>query len=103
MGAVLAMLRPKLAAWQEDPMPDITRNGEDFTVDANIIAEGLDLPEHAIARAMSSGAITTRFERGEGEDVGRFRLSFFYRSKTLRLTVDAGGNILSRARFDRGA
>ena len=83
-------------------MPDITRNGDDFTVDARIIAEGLDLPEHAIARAMSSGAITTRFERGEGEDAGRFRLSFFHRGKTLRLTVDEGGNILSRARFDRG-
>ena len=51
---------------------------------------------------MSSGAITTRFERGEGEDAGRFRLNFFHRGKTLRLTVDEGGNILSRARFDRG-
>lgn len=84
-------------------MPDITRTGEDFTVDAKIIAEGLELPEHAIARAMSSGAITTRFERGEGEDAGRYRLSFFYRSRTLRLTVDEGGAILSRARFDRKA
>ncbi len=83
-------------------MPDITRKGDDFTVDARIIAEGLDLPEHAIARAMSSGAIATRFERGGGERAGRFRLNFCQRGKPLRLTVDEGGNILSRARFDRG-
>ncbi|WBU63337.1 DUF6522 family protein [Paracoccus aerodenitrificans] len=82
-------------------MSEITRNGEDFTVDAKIIAEGLDLPHHAIARAMQSGAITTRFEKGEGSDEGRFRLNFFYRDRTLRLTVDADGNILSRARFRR--
>lgn len=82
-------------------MSDITRNGEDFTVAAPIIAEGLDLPEHAIARAMATGAITTRTERGEGEDEGRFRLSFFYRQKVFRLTVDGEGNILSRARFER--
>ncbi|TKW67381.1 MAG: hypothetical protein DI616_06970 [Paracoccus denitrificans] len=82
-------------------MADVTRKGEEFTVDAGIIADGLGLPEHAIARAMSTGAITTRTERGEGEDEGRFRLSFFHRDKVLRLTVDAKGNILSRARFSR--
>lgn len=82
-------------------MADVTRQGEEFTVDARIIADGLGLPEHAIARAMSTGAITTRTERGEGEDAGRFRLSFFHREKVLRLTVDDSGNILSRARFER--
>lgn len=82
-------------------MADVTRQGEEFTVDAGIIADGLGLPEHAIARAMSTGAITTRTERGEGEDAGRFRLSFFHREKVLRLTVDDSGNILSRARFER--
>ncbi|MFD1794457.1 hypothetical protein FQV27_07790 [Paracoccus aurantiacus] len=82
-------------------MADVIRNGDDFTVEAKVIADGLDLPEHAIARGMSNGAITTRFERGEGEDEGRFRLSFFHRERVLRLTVDASGNILSRARFDR--
>lgn len=84
-------------------MADVTRNGEEFTVDAAIIADGLGLPEHAIARGMSNGAITTRTERGEGEDAGRFRLSFFHREKVLRLTVDGDGNILSRARFERRA
>ncbi len=82
-------------------MADVTRNGEEFTVDASIIADGLGLPEHAIARGMSTGAITTRTERGEGEDAGRFRLSFFHRQKVLRLTVDEAGTILSRARFER--
>lgn len=82
-------------------MSEVTRKGEEFTVDAKVIAEGLGLPEHAIARGMSNGIITTRSERGEGEDTGRFRLSFFHREKVLRLTVDSTGNILSRARFSR--
>ncbi|MDO5603982.1 MAG: DUF6522 family protein [Paracoccus sp. (in: a-proteobacteria)] len=82
-------------------MADVTREGDAFTVAAPIIADGLDLPEHAIARAMAMGKITTQHERGEDEDAGRFRLSFFYKTKVLRLTVDAGGNILSRARFER--
>ncbi|WBU56990.1 DUF6522 family protein [Paracoccus sediminicola] len=84
-------------------MAAVTRQGEEFTVDAAIIADGLDLPQHAIARAMSTGAITTRTERGEGTDAGRFRLSFFHRDRVLRLTVDAEGEILSRARFRRSA
>lgn len=82
-------------------MADVTRNGEEFTVDAAIIADGLGVPEHAIARAMSTGAITTRTERGEGGDAGRFRLSFFHRENVLRLTVDGDGRILSRATFTR--
>ncbi|MDO5642952.1 MAG: DUF6522 family protein [Paracoccus sp. (in: a-proteobacteria)] len=82
-------------------MADVTRDGDTFTVAAPIIAEGLDLPEHAIARAMASGKITTQHERGEGADAGRFRLSFFYKNKVLRLTVDETGHILSRARFER--
>ncbi|MEZ5725069.1 MAG: DUF6522 family protein [Paracoccaceae bacterium] len=84
-------------------MSDVTRQGEDFAVEAKVIAEGLGLPEHAIARAMSTGAITSRMERGEGADEGRFRLSFFHGKKVLRLTVDASGKVLRRARFERKA
>lgn len=96
-----AMLHRSGTLWQGRHMSDVIRNGNDFTVDAKIIAEGLDLPAHAIARAMSTGAITTLFERGEGNDEGRFRLSFFYSTRVLRLTVDKDGKILSRARFER--
>jgi hypothetical protein len=48
---------------------------------------------------MRAGAITGRTERGEGEDAGRFRLTLFHGGRALRLTVDAGGDILSRATF----
>ncbi|AUM73166.1 DUF6522 family protein [Paracoccus jeotgali] len=83
----------------DDPAPLVTRDESGFTVDATLIAQGLDLPLHAIARAMSTGAITTRHERGEGEDEGRFRLNFLYRGRTFRLTVDGEGRIISQARF----
>lgn len=95
------MLRVQGTVWQGPDMTDVTRKGDDFTVEAKVIAEGLGLPEHAIARGLSNGAITTRNERGEGEDAGRFRLSFFHKNKVLRLTVDETGKILTRARFER--
>lgn len=35
-----------------------------------------------------------------GADEGRWRLTFYCEGRALRLNVDAGGRILSRARFD---
>jgi len=75
-------------------------SGTTFTVDAGLVAEALGLGVEELRTLMRDGAITTRHERGEGEDEGRARLSFLYRGLTFRLTIDEGsGAILSRARF----
>ena len=47
--------------------------------------------------------ISLKTGSAEGADEGRFRLSFFHGRKVLRLTVDASGKVLRRARFERKA
>lgn len=71
-----------------------------FLVDAALIAAAFDLPEDRTRALMQDGTITSRTERGEGEDEGRFRLTFFHRNRAFRLTLDAEGRILTRAGFD---
>jgi Family of unknown function (DUF6522) len=51
---------------------------------------------------MRKGAITSLCERGIDADAGRFRMTFFYKSRRLRLVVDAAGNILQRSTIDFG-
>lgn len=84
------------------PLPQITQTSDgSFQVDAALLAEAFGLDPAAVPGLMRAGRITSRCERGEGEDAGRFRLSFFHAGRALRLTVDAQGTILSRALFDR--
>jgi len=76
-------------------------SGTTVTVDAGVVAEAFGLQADEVRDLMRGGAITTRHERGEGEDAGRARISFFHRGRALRLTIDEqSGVILSRARFD---
>ena len=41
-------------------------------------------------------------ERGVREDEGRLQLTFFYRGKRLRITVDQHGRIVGRSTIDFG-
>lgn len=77
----------------------ITRQGEGFEVAAELIADGLKLPLEQVSELMRAGEITTRCEKGEGDDEGRWRLSFLHQGRTFRLTVDGTGNLLSRSSF----
>ena len=47
---------------------------------------------------MREGRITSRFERGEGADAGRFRVTFFHGRRRVRLTLDGDGSVLQRSR-----
>lgn len=80
-------------------MTRIERDGETFVVPAPLLAEAFGMGEAEVKTAMRAGAMTTRSETGLGEDAGRWRLSFHYRDRALRLIVDADGRILKRARF----
>ena len=68
------------------------------TVDAHDLGPLLGIPAAQVPKEMRSGAITSRFETGTGEDAGRFRLSFFYNGKRLRLICDPAGTVLSTTR-----
>ncbi|MDO5631548.1 MAG: DUF6522 family protein [Paracoccus sp. (in: a-proteobacteria)] len=74
-----------------------------FTVDAAIPAAAFDLTQTEFRDLMRAGQIATRCERGEGADVGRWRLLFQYGSRVCRLTVNDVGEILGQSRFDRPA
>lgn len=81
-------------------MTQITPDGEGFQVDAELLAEGFGLTADEVARRMRDGRITSRCEKGEGADAGRWRLTFFHAGRALRLTLGADLQILSRASFD---
>lgn len=72
------------------------------SVDADLLGEALGVPPSDVMRLMREGAITSLFERGEGEDAGRLRLTFFHGSRRLRLVVDETGAILQRSSVDYG-
>lgn len=80
-------------------MTAIERNGDEFVVPAPLLGEAFGLSEAQIREYMRDGTMTSRCEAGQDEDEGRWRLSFRHKERIFRLTVDASGQILSRARF----
>ena len=66
-------------------------------VDAALIAAGLGIAPEQVQADMRAGRITSACERGVDEDAGTFRLSFFAGNRRLRLTVDAGGELIRRS------
>ena len=71
-------------------------------IDASILGEGLGLEASLVPMLMRKAAITSLCERGIDADAGRFRMTFFYKSRRLRLVVDAAGDILQRSTIDFG-
>ncbi len=71
-------------------------------VEATVIAEALDLPPEALMTMVRSGQITSLCERGVDADEGRYRLTFFYKSKRLRFVMGGRGQIIRRSSIDFG-
>lgn len=76
--------------------------GGDVHVEGALLAAQLRLTEAHLREGMRDGSITSRVERGEGEDEGRWRLTVFTPACRLRLIVDAAGTILQSDRVDFG-
>ena len=55
---------------------------------------GLDPAE--LRRLMREGSVTAQHEVGTDQDAGRFRLSFRYGDRLLRLTCASDGTLLTR-------
>lgn len=81
-------------------MSTVTRKADGFEVDAATLAAAFRLDIDTVRDRMRAGEITSRCESGIDADAGRFRLIFRYQARALRLTVDSGGNVLSRATYD---
>ncbi len=86
----------------EQDLPPVTIDEDGVSVDAEILAAGFSLAPAEIPDLLRSGGITSRLERGEGEDAGRYRLTFFHGGRRFRLIIDGEGNILQRSSVDFG-
>lgn len=80
-------------------MNRIERDGEGFVIPAALLAEAFTITEDDVRLAMRDGSLTSRCEAGEGDDSGRWRLTFRFANRACRFTFDATGAILNRSRF----
>lgn len=76
-------------------MPKIEIGPDLVQVDADIVAKALKISPHDLKERMRNGTVTSRFERGEGQDTGRVRLTFFSDRRRARITANTSGAVLS--------
>ena len=63
-------------------------------VDAGTLAQAFAISADDLRLGMREGAITSRFEQGEGEDAGKVRLTFFSADRRVRMIADERGSVL---------
>ncbi len=83
-------------------MAEIGFEGGVIWIEASILGKGLGLDASAVPALMHNGAITSLCEQGVDRDAGRYRLTFFYKSRRFRLMIDEAGHILRRSTVDFG-
>lgn len=71
-------------------------------IDATLLGELLNVLPGDVPALMREHAITSVCERGIDTHEGEFRLSFFYRNRRARLSVDTSGQVLRRSTIDFG-
>ncbi len=85
-----------------EPQMRLERRAGDFSIDASLLGELLNVASPRIHELMRRGEITGLCERGEGEHEGQYRLTFFYKGRRARLSVDESGRIVRRSIVDFG-
>ena len=71
----------------------VRRLDDGITVDAEILAPKLGLSVEALKAYMAQGLVTGVTETGIGDDAGRLRLTFRYRTKVWRVVVEPDGTL----------
>jgi hypothetical protein len=69
-------------------------------IDAALVAPRLGLTVAEFRQLMDQRRITVLCERGVGEDTGRYRASFYYGDRRVRLVVDTAGGVCDRISSD---
>jgi hypothetical protein len=77
-------------------------NDKTVLVDATLLGELLDVLPSDVPALMREHTITSVCERGIDTHEGEFRLSFFYRNRRARLSVDGSGQVLRRSIINFG-
>ncbi len=80
-------------------MNRIERDRDGFVVDATLLESAFKLPVSKVRTLMQDGHITSSSEKGQGEDEGRWRITFYYGGRALRLTLNSDGTIKTRGTF----
>lgn len=83
-------------------MTAVTVTTDGFEVDAVVIAAAFALDPSTLQARMRAGEVTSLCEAGVDADLGKFRLTFRHAGRALRLTVNAEGQVLTRATFPVG-
>lgn len=78
----------------------IEMNDGQPVIDAGDLAGLLGIDPAEVQAKMRQGDITSKFEVGQDEDAGRFRLTFYHNGKRVRLTCTSDGNVISTIRTD---
>ncbi len=72
-------------------------------IDAHDLGPLLGLEPAVVQAKMRQGEITSKYELGQDEDAGRFRLTFYYAGKRVRLTCAQDGTVISTICTETGA
>jgi len=72
----------------------MSTSSPNITVDAGAIAARLGLTPDMLLSEMRKGLVFQVTEKGEGEDAGRYRVTFRYRAREAVMFVDEDGNPL---------
>lgn len=75
----------------------VRHRGGDFEIDSAIVARSMKLPVAHFMAEMRRGNVHGLVEKGEGEDEGRYRLSFRYRGRALQMIVGSDGRLVDEA------
>lgn len=78
----------------------IEMNNGQPVIDARDLGSLLGIDPAEVHAKMREGDITSKFEIGQDEDAGRFRLTFYHDGKRVRLTCSSDGNVISTIRTD---
>lgn len=81
-------------------MDPITFTDQMIEIDAGLVAKGLHMDPAALRDAMRGGRVTQTIEKGEGDDAGRYRVTFYAPHRRLRLTFGADGALLQTSSVD---
>lgn len=75
------------------PIDSIEISENDIVVDAELLATYLNLSVVSLRKAMSAGDVRTLVENGEGEDLGRMRLTFRYKDRQFSILREPHGQL----------
>lgn len=74
----------------------ITEADGDFTLDADLVAKGFGWSSPELRDHMRRGLVTSRVERGEGEDAGTWRLTVQCGNRQWQAIIGRDGSIVGQ-------